>query len=226
MEKSRCLGLLGGVGVGAATHYYRELARASETHGLELDLVMIHAETPRVVSYVQANDRTGFETYLNGFFARMKAAGAELAAIPSVTGHLCYKELASSAPLPLIVLFDEIPEEAARRSIKRVAVFGTRFVIESELYGAVPGLTYIRPHPDEIDQIHNIYMRVALDGKGTEEQHRDLTRLANTLLDRERLDAIIFGGTDLSLLFNAGNTSFPAIDCAALHLRAITQVIF
>lgn len=211
--------------MGAAAHYYREVAAASEAHGLELDLVMVHAEVPRVVSYVQANDRAGLEAYLNGFFKRMKAAGADVAAIPSVTCHFCYKELATSAPLPLIVLFDPIAEEAARRSIKRVAIFGTQFVIESELYGAVPGLTCIRPRPEEIGQIHNIYMRVALDGRGTKEQHRDLTRLADTLMDRERLDAIVFGGTDLSLLFNAGNTSFPAIDCAALHIRAITQAI-
>ena len=226
MGKSRCLGLLGGVGVGAAVHYYRELAKASEAQGLELDLVMVHAETPRVLSYVQRDDRLGLESYLNGFFRRMQAAGAEVAAIPSVTSHFCYRELLASAPLPLVVLFNGIAEEAARRSIRRVAIFGTRFVIESELYGAVPALQYIRPRAEEVSQIHSIYLRLALDGRGTEEQHSALTALANTLLEREHLDAIVFGGTDLALLFTADNTSFPVIDCAALHLRAIAEVLF
>ncbi len=226
MGKSRCLGLLGGVGVGATAHYYRELAAASEAHGLELDLVMVHAEVPRVVSFVEANDLVGLETYFNGFFARMKAAGADVAAIPSVASHFCHKQLAASAPLPVITLFHPIAEEAAQRSIRRVAIFGTRFVIESELYGAVPGLTYIRPRNEEVDQIHNIYMRLALDGKGTETQNSDLTDLAIRLLNREHLDAIILGGTDLCLLFNARNTSFPVIDCAALHIQAIAQAIF
>jgi hypothetical protein len=101
---------------------------------------MVHAETPRVLEYVQAGDRTGLEAYFNGFFHRMKAAGAELAVIPSVTSHFCIEELRASAPLPLAVIFEPVIQEVARRSIRRVAIFGTRFVIRSRLYGFVPEL--------------------------------------------------------------------------------------
>jgi aspartate racemase len=225
MKKSRCLGLLGGVGVGAAAHYYRELAKASEARGVELELVMVHAETPRVFEYVQAGDRDGLAGYLNGFFIRMKAAGAEMAVIPSVTTHYSVKELAAISPLPLIELFGPVRREVVRRSIRRVAVFGTRFVIQSEMYGFVPELEFIRPQPEEVDYIHRTYVQLATDGKGTAEQFDGLRELAFSLCERDRLDAIVLGGTDLSLIFNEANADFPHVDCAAVHLRAVVEKI-
>ena len=66
-------------------------------------------------------------------------------------------------------------------------------------------------------------MELAKQGKGTEEQHKSLTALAHTLLDRDKVDAIVLAGTDLALLFNEDNTDFPAIDCAELHLKSILK---
>src|ERR1700758_768894 len=100
MNRNRCLGLVGGLGVGATIHYYEELAKAHEAKGRTLDIVIVHAETPRVFDYVQANDRDGLAAYLNGYIRRMKAAGAEVAAIPAVTPHFCLRELVATSPLP------------------------------------------------------------------------------------------------------------------------------
>jgi aspartate racemase len=225
MTTSRSLGLLGGVGVGAASHYYREIAKACEARGVELDLVMVHADMQRVIKYVQAGDRAGHAVYLKSFLDRMKAAGAELAAIPSVTTHYSVRELIPMAPLPIVDMFGPVAAEVARCSIRRVAVFGTRFVIQSDMFGFVPGVEFVLPLPDEIDTIHATYLQLATDGRGTEEQYRGLRELAHSLIERERLDAIVFGGTDLALLFNESNIDFPNLDCAALHVRAIVDAM-
>jgi aspartate racemase len=50
-----------------------------------------------------------------------------------------------------------------------------------------------------------------------------LTAIAQTLRQRDGVDAIVLAGTDLSLLFNEANTSFPHLDCAALHLQRIIR---
>jgi aspartate/glutamate racemase len=41
--------------------------------------------------------------------------------------------------------------------------------------------------------------------------------------DLAGLDLIVLAGTDLTLLFDDTNTSFPFIDCAALHIAAIAE---
>jgi len=223
MGKSCCLGLVGGLGVGATIYYYEKLAKAHEQRGRTLDIVIAHAETSRVFAFVQAGDRRGLAEYLNGYIRRLRAAGAEIAAIPAVTPHFCVHELVATSPLQVINIFDALVPELVLRNVRRVAVFGTRFVIESALFGELGSVEVIRPAPSEIDFIHNTYVELARSGRGSDQQHRELTTLAHTLLRRHALDAVILAGSDLALLFHDDNIDFPCIDAAALHIQAILQ---
>ncbi len=222
-SRGRCLGLIGGLGVGATVHYYEELAKAHEAQGRELELIMAHVQMSRVFEHMQAGSPAGLAQYLAGFIARMAAGGAQLAAVPAITPHYCIRELIAISPLPLISILDPVAEEVAARGIRRAAIFGTRFVIESRLFGSLRDVEVVTPAPGEVDSIHATYLEIARQGRGSEEQHRALTALARTLRERDHVDAIILAGTDLSLLFNEANTDFPHIDCARLHIRAILR---
>ena len=223
MQNSRCLGLIGGLGVGATIHYYEQLAKGCEQRGLTLDIVITNAHTARVFSYVGAKDRNGLAGYLNGFIRRMKAAGAEFAAIPAVTPHYCIDELAAISPLRVISIFDPLRDELAHRALRRLAIFGTRFVIESDFFSALAGVEIVRPGPDEVDLIHTTYVELAAAGKGSPEKSEKLTSLAKTLIARDRVDAIVLAGTDLTLPFDESTAEFPCVDCAGLHIREILK---
>jgi aspartate racemase len=223
MQKGRCLGLVGGLGVGAAIHYYRKLADAHEARGRTLDMVMAHAETSRIFAFVQASDANGMAEYLSEFLQRLKSAGAEFAVVPAVTPLYCLRELTAISPLPLIGMIDPLAAELASRAARRTAIFGTRYVIESGFFGLIENVEFIRPKPEEIDLIHNIYAELLRDGSGSAQQNAKLTALANTLRVRDRVDIILLAGTDLSLVFNDANTRFPHIDCAALHIETILR---
>jgi aspartate racemase len=223
MNYSQSIGLIGGLGVGAAVHYYEKLAEAHARQGIGLDLAMGHAETSRVFHFVSSGDRAGLAGYLAEFLQRLAAAGAELGVIPAVTPHFCIHELQSVSPLPVISIFDPLIECVPSRSVRRVATFGTRFVMESDLFGMLPGVEFVHARPDELDLIHRTYLALAESRQGTLEAHHSLTELAQTLCSRDGVDSILLAGTDLALLFNETNTQFPAIDCAALHLDAIVK---
>ena len=226
MKASRCVGLIGGLGVGAAVHYYTNLAKAHAARGRSMDLVMTHAEPPRVTEFIRADDRQGLAQYLNSYIQRMQAAGADLAVVPAVTPHFCLHELIAISPLPVLSIFDPLNRELAARGLKRIAVLGTRFVIESDLYGKVRSVEVVRPKPGEIEEIHNIYTKLALTSEASPGQYETLTAIAKTLVSRDNVDAIILAGTDLTLLFNETNTDFPYLDCADLHIKAIVGELF
>jgi aspartate racemase len=223
MHTTHCLGLIGGLGVGATIHYYEKLSQACEQRGLALDIVITNAQTSRVFAYVEAHDRAGLAEYLNGFIRRMQAAGAELAAIPAVTPHFCIDELAATSPLLVVSIFDPLRRELARRDLRRVAVFGTRFVIESEFFGALSDVEVVRPRPDEIALIHTMYVELAAAGEGSPEKREELTSIAKTLVQRDAVNAIVLAGTDLTLLFDERTAEFPCVDCAAAHVREILK---
>ena len=220
------LGLVGGLGVPATMHYYRHLVGALETGGREAHIVIAHAKMQRALDYLLAGDLDALATYLAGFIRRMAAAGATVAAIPAVTPHICAAQLAKAAPIPFVNILDAIAAEVRRRGLQRIALFGTRYTIESRLFGTLPEADAVLPTRDEIDTIHATYLQIA-NGQGDPNEHRDaLNTIAEALCRRESLDAILFAGTDLSLVFNESNTGFPHLDCAGAHLAAIERALY
>jgi aspartate/glutamate racemase len=52
--------------------------------------------------------------------------------------------------------------EIRSRGYKRVALFGTRFVVESRMFGMLDGVDVVVP--DQVDAIHNAYMNTVEGG--------------------------------------------------------------
>ncbi len=225
-EKTRCLGLLAGLGVGAAIHYYTDLALAAEARGRALEMVMAHARSARVFEYVEAGDRDGLAAYLNGFITRLQAAGAEFAVVPAVTPHYCIRELTGISPLPVLSIFQPLVRELSARQVHRISVFGSEAVMKASLYGEVGNVEVVSHRPDELQYLRETYQALLDTGLGTTQQHAGLTALAHTILERDGVDAIVLAGTDLALVFNQANTDFPYLDCAELHLEAIKDALF
>ena len=223
---SRCLGLVGGLGVGATVHYYRELAKAHAARGCVLDTVIVHADIGSLMKLVAVSDTAGMARYLARIIQRMSAAGAQIAAIPAITPQICAAELAPLSPIPLVSPIDATLQSIRARGIQRVALFGTRFTIESNMFGQLINVEVVTPSPVEIETIHNTYVALATSGRADPAQFELLRGIAHTLIQRDRLDAIILAGTDLSLLFNEANTDFPHIDAARVHIDEIMRQLF
>jgi aspartate racemase len=219
----RCIGLVGGLGVGASVYYYQELAKAHAARGRVLNLVMAHAHVDRVRGAVEAGDKEGLARYLADLIGRLKAAGAEFAVIPAVAPHIAIAELIQLSLLPMVNLIDEIKREIEARQLRRVALFGTRFAIESQLFGQLGNVEVVTPDPDEVDYIHSTYFQIVDAGVGSAVQHEGLSRLAHTLIERDGVEAVVLAGTDLALVFDESNTDFPHVDAARLHLDAIIR---
>jgi aspartate racemase len=219
----RCLGLIGGLGVGATVYYYQELVKAHAARGCVPNLVIVHADMQRALKYAAASETAVLAAYLAPLIERMARAGAQVAAIPAVTPHICAPELVKFSPIPIVNLIDAIGREALARNFRRVSIFGTRFAIEKKMFGQMPQAEIVLPSPEEINVIHDAYLEMANAGRGTKEQYERLRILAFRLIEREQLDGVILAGTDLSLVFNESNTDFPHVDGARVHLDAIMR---
>jgi len=207
----RKLGLIGGLGPGATVHYYKELvnAKAGET-------LIIHADMEHVLGCVQRGERIELAGYFARLIDRLAGGGAEVAAISAITPHFCIRELEKISALPLVNIVEVIANEIRSRGYKRVALFGTRFVVESRLFGMLDGVEVLVP--DEVDEIHKAYMQTV---EGGSEGRDVLIRIARGL----PVDAIVLAGTDLSLIFDETNTDFPHVDGAKLHIQAIIRAL-
>jgi aspartate racemase len=113
-------------------------------------------------------------------------------------------------------IIEEVANEIRTRGYNRVALFGTRFVVESRMFGMLDGIDVLVL--DQVDAIHNAYMQTV---EGGTEGRNVLTKIAQEL----PVDAIVLAGTDLSLIFNETNTDCPHVDGARVHIQAIVRAL-
>ena len=221
MQQSRQFGLVGGLGVGATVLYYEAIATGCAKREIIPRLTIAHAHAPTALALVQGDRIVDMASYLASFVRDLAAAGASFFAIPAITPHICRAQLQAQVALPMVDILSVTAARLAERQLSRVALFGTRFTIESTLFGALAAFDVVRPRQAEIDEIHRIYLGLATQGQISVDDEARLRELARTLERRDGVEAIVLAGTDLNLVFNEKNAGFAAVDCAAAHIEAI-----
>jgi aspartate racemase len=223
MYQSKHFGLVGGLGVGATVLYYQGIAAACAERSIVPRLTVVHANAPTALAFVQAGKIEDLAAYLAGFVGELAASGASFFASPAITPHICLPDLKRRVSLPMVDILQVTARRLRDRRLSRVALFGTKFTIDRNLFGALDALDIVRPRDDEVDEIHRIYLALATKGQISTDDEARLRELAHTLCRRDRIEAIVLAGTDLNLVFNEANAGFPAVDCAAAHIDAIVE---
>jgi aspartate racemase len=218
---SRHVGLIGGLGVGASVIYYRALAAALADRGTVPRITIVHAHAPTALAHVTAGRIDELADYLAGFVVELRNVGAELIAICAVTPHIALGPLTKRTSVPIIDMLEVTAHGLHERGFSRIALFGTRFTIETELFGALDAFDVISPRPQEIDEIHRVYLELATAGHTSAANVEALREIARAIRRRDRVDAVVLAGTDLNLIFDEASAGFPAFDCASAHISTI-----
>jgi aspartate racemase len=120
----------------------------------ERSICMAHADLSAVFRYVTANEPLELAHYLVGIIERLRGAGATLIAIPAVTPHFCIARLKELFPLPIVDLLDVIVRQIQVRQFRKVAIFGTKYVMESNLFGVLDNVVEVAvPSTRVLDRI-------------------------------------------------------------------------
>ena len=216
-----CIGIVGGLGVGATVHYYEKITAACKARGVVPDLVFNHADVERGQGYVRDNKLDEMGTYLAGFIDRLAAGGADAVAIPAVTPHIAIKQIQAHTKVPLLNIVDTIGTELRARKLKKVALFGTIFTMRGSLWGQMTAAEIVKPQPDEMDFVGKAYRRILDTQAADPADAARLREIAATLRKRDGVETILLAGTDLALMFDEASAGFPCIDVARLHIDAI-----
>jgi aspartate/glutamate racemase len=142
--------------------------------------MMVHADMAGMVRWAETGDARSMARYVADLIARLKAAGATFAAMPG--GHAAPLYFRTTVDLPFA--FGE--PAGGRQSFGSVRRFsphgavGTRFTVESAMFGALTGVEVVQPRPHELDHIHKTYFQLASTGAGGDSEREGLTNLAET----------------------------------------------
>jgi aspartate racemase len=216
------IGLIGGIGPAATDFYYRGLVDRHRAANVPLEVTICHADVGEMGRNLADGRATEQAEIFARLVGRMKAAGAQAAAITSMGGHFCVRELEAISPLPILNGLPAVGAAVATAKLRKVGVLGTRRVMESKLYGAVTSAELIAPDGPLFDQVADSYSAMANIGRVTEAQRQVFFDAGRGLVARGA-EAIMLGGTDLFLAFVGQEPGFAMVDCADIHVDALFQ---
>jgi aspartate racemase len=218
-----CMGIVGGLGVGATVHYYEKITAACTARGVVPNLVINHADANTGQAFVRAGRLDKLGDYLASYIEQLGAAGTTAVAIPAVTPHIAIAEIKARTKVPLINIMETLGAELRAKKLKRVALFGTIYTMQGSLWGQVTDSEIVKAQPDEMAFIGKAYQRL-LDtqtpGPGDIDRLREIAAMLQT---RDGVEAILLAGTDLTVIFDETNAGFPCIDVARPHIDAIVE---
>src|SRR5262249_24215935 len=141
--------------------YYRGLIDQHAAANASLDLTIVHADVAEMSRNLANGDARRQADIFAALLGRLAAAGADLAAVTSMGGHFCIRELEAIAPLPILNAIPQVAAEVRRRNYKAVGILGTRMVMETRLYGAISSATVLVPEGAALAEVHRTYAEMA-----------------------------------------------------------------
>jgi len=185
--------------------------------------VTVH--TPSLAAYmacIYRDDWAGVAELMLASAHKLKAVGADFLICPDNTIHQALPLVVARSPLPWLHIAKEVASEAATRGFNRLAITGTRWLVDSKVYPdalTAQGLACMRPTPEERHEINRIIMEELVCGLFKAEAVAYLQRVCARMKDAG-CDAVVLGCTEIPLIMNDANSPLPTLDSTRLLARA------
>jgi len=153
---------------------------------------------------------------------KLASIGAKFLICPDNTVHQALPYIADRSPLPWLHIAEVVAANAAQRGFRKIAITGTRWLIESQIYPeklSARGLEFLRPTAEEREIINRIIMDELVYGIFTPESVTAFQQIIRRL-KAEGCDAVVLGCTEIPLLMNDQNSPLPTLDSTRLLARA------
>jgi aspartate racemase len=224
----KTVGIIGGIGPESTIEYYRGIIagyRARLTDGSYPAIIINSINLTVLVNLITANELDQAADHLVSELQKLTRAGADFGVIAAGTPHIVFDQVRLRSPIPLISIVEATCAAAAKLKLKRVALFGTRFTMQGHFYPDVfaeAGITLVVPETNEQTYIHDKYMNDLVQGIILPETRERLLAILDRMKERDGVEGLILGGTELSLIIrDAEHNGIPILDTTKIHVERI-----
>ena len=185
----------------------------------------VSMHTPSLADYVACldhNDWGGVAELMLGSAQKLAAVGADFLICPDNTIHEALPRVMPRSPRPWLHIAEVVAAEAQQRGFKRLAVTGTRWLVNSGVYPAAleqRGLLWQRPDDADRDEMARIIMDELVYGRVAPSSVTTFQRVIDGF-KRDGCDAVVLGCTEIPLIIDDSNSSLPTLDSTRLLARA------
>lgn len=223
------IGIIGGIGPESTLDYYRGIIDACRARGKGMatpTIIVYSGDLAEALALMERRDQAGLCDWLLDKVVALHAAGAEFAAIASNTPHMVFDRVAARSPLPLLSIVEATCAKACELGVRRLGLLGTLFTMQADFFRrpfAARGMEVVVPVPEDQEYIHGkLFTEIEL-GIIREETRAGLMAVVQRMREREGIDALILGCTELPLILPAAGHGIPFLNTTAIHVESIVR---
>ncbi|MBC7129852.1 amino acid racemase [Candidatus Bathyarchaeota archaeon] len=172
---------------------------------------------------IENGEWDGLAELLAASSRKLAEIGADFAICPDNTAHIAFEKAVKMSPIPWLHIAEEVAGEAERLGLKRIAILGTRFLMESKVYPSKLeryGISWVIPNGEQREIINGIIFNELVYGVIKEESREKLVRIIEGLAEKDGCDAVVLGCTELPLILDEKTSPIPPLDSTRILARA------
>jgi aspartate racemase len=177
------------------------------------------------MKFIDVNDWAGVAELMLGSAEKLAKAGADFLICPDNTIHQAFDLVEHRSPRPWLHIAREVAAEAKRRGHRRLAVLGTRYLMEGPVYREAlkaAGIEHRVPAAEQRERINHIIFDELVNGQVLPRSLAYHIEVIRELKD-EGCDAVVLGCTEIPLLVMPEDSPLPPLDSTRLLARAAVR---
>ena len=226
------IGLVGGTGPESTLMYYKELnSRIDSLTGEKAmpDIAIESVNFRRAWDYVSNKDYDKLSDYLAEKVRCLETAGCEVISLTAVTMHVVFDEILKKldTKLSLVSIPKAVADEVVARGIKKIGLLGTIFTMEQNYMKKdlqTAGVQVFVPEKSERELIAKRIFEELEKGIVKESTLAEFVEIITKMKDRDGIEGIILGCTELPLILNSENCPIPCFDSVEIHIKKLIEL--
>ena len=221
----KTIGLIGGMSWESSATYYQIINQTikEELGGLHSAKSILYSVDFQEIEHYQANGdwEKSAQVLSNGAIS-LEKAGADFILICTNTMHKVAPQIQSKIQIPILHIADLTAEELLKKSIKKVALLGTKYTMVQNFYKnrlTEKGIEVIIPNDDDRAVVNQtIYEELCLGIISPSSKKKFIEIIMK--LSTQGAEGIILGCTEIGLLVQQQDTKIPLFDTTLIHAKS------
>jgi len=224
MTRAKHIGIVGCSAEGAAL-CYRTICVEGEALFGEHNHPEVSMHTFSLAEYMRPiykNDWREVGEMMLRSAAKLKSIGADFVICPDNTVHQGLDLVRDKSPLPWLHIAEVVAAEAKRVGLKRIALTGTKYLMEGPVYPkqfAAVGVEMVIPAIEERVEFNRIIFEELVKGEFKPQSIEYFRKVIARMAD-DGSEAVALCCTEIPLIINAANSPLPILDSTRLLARA------
>lgn len=224
----RTIGLIGGISWQSSKIYYERINQlvADRRGGAHSAQLIVNSLDFGPIARMQADGRwKEASAVLANAAQSLERAGADVIAIGANTMHKVAAQVMASVRLPLIHIGDSLAKGLKREGRSRPLLLGTRYTMEDTFmvdHLASKGIAASTPDKPDREALHAIIYDELIKGVVTDRSREAVHAMIDKSGARDA-DSVIFGCTEIGMLFPPTEAGLPGYDTLELHAEALVD---